>query len=375
MPRETIFTVAIARLASVPFRLGGKRPFVPPRKALILKPCCISQVMLATPLLAALHKAYPECRFDWAVSDWARPAIAGNPRLTELISTGSGGLGDARWADVKALIERLRQEEYDACFIPSRSSLLSYIAWRAGIPQRIGLDRHGRGFAHTLPVKLAKSQQHEAVIYLSLAQAIGIDEAIINSAGMEYYAPDVERTAVTRRLIDELDWLGDSPLIIIHPGGGTNPVRSVKEKQWPVERFVRLGNHLAKTYQARILIVGNEGERPLAQTIRGLMHAPVANWAGRITLGELGALCEVADLYIGNDAGPTHIATAVGCPTLAIYGPSDPAISGPYSDKGTAVTLWRESEGSFSWANGVTVADAITAAEEILARHRAIKTV
>lgn len=373
MPRETILTTALAQLARIPFRLWGKRPFAPPQKALILKPCCISQVMLTTPLLATLHKAYLDTRFDWAVSDWARPAIAGNPRLTELISTGSGGLGTARWSDVKALIEQLRAEQYDTCFIPGRSSLLAFIAWRAGIPQRIGLDVNGRGFAHTFPVKPAKDKQHEAEIYLSLAQAIGIEETLIDSARMEYYAPDVERTAVTQRLIDELDWLGDTPLIIIHPGGGSNPIHSNPEKQWPVERFVRLGNHLVKKYQAQILIVGGEGERPLAQIISGLMHASVANWTGRITLGELGALCEVADLYIGNDAGPTHIATAVGCPTLAIYGPSNPAVSGPYGGGDTAVTLWRKMETNFSWEKGITVEDAIQAAEKMLAQRQTIK--
>jgi lipopolysaccharide heptosyltransferase II len=382
MPRETIFTAALARFARIPFWLWGQRPFrrahvepfTPPQKALILKPCCVSQVMLTTPLLAALHKAYPQVRFDWAVSDWARPAIAGNPRLTEIISTGAGGLGTASWADIRDLVSRLRQEAYDICFIPSRSSLLSLIAWQAGIPQRIGLHVNGRGFAHTLAVKPPAGELHEAAVYLSLARAVGVDEETIASVGMEYHAPDLERTAVTRRLIDELDWLGDTPLIIIHPGGGTNPVRSVKEKQWPVERFVRLGNHLAKKYQAQILLVGDEGERPLTHTISGLMHASVADWGGRITLGELGALCEVADLYIGNDAGPTHVATAVGCPTLAIYGPSNPSISGPYADKGTAVTLWRKTEGEFSWEKSISVEEASAAAEKILTQHRPIKT-
>ncbi|MCB9423199.1 MAG: glycosyltransferase family 9 protein [Ardenticatenaceae bacterium] len=361
-----------ARLASIPFRLRGQRPFTPPQKALILKPCCVSQVMLTTPLLAALHKTYPQTRFDWAVSDWARPAIAGNPRLTELISTGSGGLGQARWRDIKILIERLRQEEYDTCFIPSRSSLLSFIAWQAGISQRIGLDVHGRGFAHTLPVKPASDKQHEAKIYLSLAEAIGIDAALINSVGMEYHAPDLERTAVTRRLIDELDWLGDTPLIIIHPGGGTNPVRTNSKKQWPVERFVRLGNHLAKKYRAQILLVGGKKERPLTETINGLMYTPAANWAGRITLGELGALGEIADLYIGNDAGPTHIAAAVGCPTLAIYGPSDPAVSGPYVVQGPVTALWHKTKTTFDWTNGVTVEETIAAAANLLRQHRSI---
>ncbi len=372
MLRENIFTMAAAQLARIPFWLWGQRPFTPPQKALILKPCCISQVMLTTPLLGALHKAYPQTRFDWAVSDWARPAIAGNPRLTEIISTGAGGLDTASWADIRALIKRLRQENYDTCFIPSRSSLLSFIAWQAGIPQRIGLHVNGRGFAHTLAVKPPADEQHEAAIYLSLARTAGIDEATIASVGMEYHAPDLERTAVTRRLVDELDWLGDVPLIIIHPGGGINPVHSNKDKQWPVERFVRLGNHLVKKYQAQLLIVGGEKERPLAETISGLMYAPAANWAGRITLGELGALGEVADLYIGNDAGPTHIAAAVGCPTLAIYGPSNPAISGPYAIKSPVAALWHEFDSNFIWADGVTVKEVVTAAENLLAQYRGI---
>jgi lipopolysaccharide heptosyltransferase II len=370
MPRETILTTAAAQIVRIPFRLWGKRPFIPPQKVLILKPCCISQVMLTTPLLAALHKAYPQARFDWAVSDWARPAIAGNPHLTELIGTGAGGLEDLSWSDIRQFIARLRQEEYDTCFIPSRSSLLALIAWRAGIPQRIGLDVNGRGFAHTLPVKPSPDEQHEAAIYLSLARAIGIDQAIVDTVGMAYYAPDLERTAVTRRLIDELNWLGDTPLIVIHPGGGVNPVHSNKEKQWPVERFVRLGNHLAKKYKAQILIVGGEGERPLAQKICGLMHATAANWAGSITLGELGALGEIASLYIGNDAGPTHIAAAVGCPTLVVYGPSNPAVSGPYAVKDPAVTLWHQYKGRFAWSDGVTVQEAVTAAESLIIDHQ-----
>ncbi len=367
MPRETIFTSAAAQIARIPFRLWAKRPFTPPQKALILKPCCLSQVMLTTPLLAALHKAYPQARFDWAVSDWARPAIAGNPRLTELISTGTGGLDDVRWSAIRELIQRLRQEAYDTCFIPSRSSLLALIAWRAGIPQRIGLDVNGRGFSHTLAVKPLQDEQHEAVIYLSLARAAGIDDAIVDSVGMEYHAPDLERTAVTRRLIDELNWMGNIPLVVIHPGGGVNPVRTNKDKQWPVERFVRLGNHLATKYKAQILLVGGKGERELAQKICGLMHAPAANWADVITLGELGALGEIASLYIGNDAGPTHIAAAVGCPTLAIFGPSNTAVSGPYAlVNGRTIALGHAYKRKFTWTDGVTVRDAITAAEGLI---------
>jgi len=370
MLRENVLTTTVARLARIPFWLLARRPFVAPQKALILQPCCLSQVMLTTPLLAALSRAFPRTRFDWAVSDWARPAVAGNPRLTELISTGPGRLDEGGWHQLRTLAGQLRQENYDTCFIPGRSAHLSLLAWQAGIPQRVGLNVGGRGFAHTVAVAPPAGEQHAAAVYLAVAAAAGIDTQTGGPPPMEFYPSDAARTAVTKRLIDELDWLGDAPLVIMHPGGGNNPVQADTRKQWPSERFVLLGNHLVRQYQARVLLVGGEADRPLAEAIAGMTSGPTANWAGRIRLGELGALAEIADLYVGNDTGPTHVAAAVGCRTLAIFGPSDPAVSAPYGNRDQVITLWHEwqaAEGQpFSWNNGVTVAEAVKAADTLL---------
>ena len=184
MLRENALTATAARLAGIPFRLLARRPLQPPHKLLILRPCCLSQVMLATPLLAALSEAYPRAQIDWAVSEWSRPGVASNPRISELIDTGRVGLPDATWADVRALVARLRQERYDTCIIPSRSSLLSWVAWRANIPQRVGLNQAGRGFAHTVAVKVPAGVQHESLVYLSLAQAFGIAAIEASAVGL-----------------------------------------------------------------------------------------------------------------------------------------------------------------------------------------------
>jgi lipopolysaccharide heptosyltransferase II len=373
MPRENLLTLAATRMARIPFALFVDKSFKPPQKVLILQTCCLSQVMLATPLLAVLYETFPDARFDWAVSDWARPAIVTNPRLTEVISTGDGNLQKRSWRQIGGLVKRLRAEHYDTCFIVSRSGLLSYIAWQAGIPQRIGLNIRSRGFAHTIAVRPSGEKKHAAANYLSLAEAVGAEEETINGASTEFYPPDRDRLAMTQRLVEEMDWLGDVPLIIMHPGGGANPIQSESLKRWPVERFALLGNHLVRKHGARIVLVGAAEEQPLAQTIAGLMATNLTNLCGEVSLGEVGALCEVADLYIGNDAGPTHIAAATGCSTLAIYGPSDPAYSKPYSSKADVTALWRdlgevEKERPFSWDIGVTVKQAIDAANRLLER-------
>jgi heptosyltransferase II len=165
---------------------------------------------------------------------------------------------------------------------------------------------------------------------------------------------------VTQLLVEQLDWLGDTPLVIMHPGGGRNPAVGDPDSRWPLERFARLANHLMHKRQATLILVGDNADRPLTETLTGLVSMPIHNLAGQINLGRLGALCEVADLYVGNDTGPTQVAAAVGCPTLAIFSGGNPAASGPYRQRGPVVALRQ--------AEQVTVEEAATAVDELLTR-------
>ena len=368
MARNGFLTSAVLSAARLPFRFRAK-PVEPPRKALIFQPCCLGRVMLTTPLLAALSDAFPDARFDWAISDWALNAISSNPRITRTIHSGPGDITANSREEMREFLETVRAARYATCVVPSRSSAMARIAWQAGIPQRIGLDAGGRGFTHTLPVRPPEGVQQSALLYLSLAAAAGVDDAILRAAEMEFHPTDIDRTSVTRWLIEELDWLGDVPLVILHPGGGDNPLQTNLNKRWPVFRFARLANHLVRHHKVRVIIVGTSKERPLADQVAGMMSFPADNRAGNIGLGELGALCELASLYVGNDIGSTYIAAATGCPTLAIYGPTDPEIYAPYMVNGRVKMLWHPYTGEFDWTAGVTVEEAAKAAEELLAAY------
>ena len=327
MIRDEDFAIRLLTFfAGIPFRLRPTPTFQTPQKILILKPCCLSQVMLATPLLAALNQAFPSAQIDWAVSDWARPAIASNPRLTKIINAGNIGTANRQRKDMPALIEQLKREKYDTCFMPARSSLLAYIAWRAGIPQRVGLTFGGRGFAHTIAVTAGTEQMNEALLYLKLAQVAGIQM----TPPEEFHPSDGDRIQVTRLLAEQVGWLGDSLLVILHPGGGHNPKRQDEKKRWQLERFVRLGNYLGQEKGATVILAGGEHDQPITRAVAGLMSVKVHDIAGKLSLGELGALCETAGLYVGNDAGSTHISAAVGCPTIGIYPSENAGIARPF---------------------------------------------
>jgi ADP-heptose:LPS heptosyltransferase len=347
----------------MPARLLLRRPVVPPQRAVILKPCCLGQVMLATPLLAALSAAFPSARFDWAVSARARPAIVANPRITELIDSGDVGWPGRKATNTQRLVEQLRFHDYDTCFIPARSGRLAALAWRAGIPQRVGLNDGGRGMFNTLPVPVGSQGRHEADLYLDLARVFGVETA----AFMEFHPLDTERKAMTQRLVDEIDWLGDVPLVIIHPGGGTHPARPDLSRQWPVERFVLLSNHLVRRYAARIIVVGGEEDRPVANAVAGLMTTSTVDLAGQLTLGEVGALCEMANLYVGNNVGPSYVAAACGCATLVIYGPGNPEKTIPFVPGNQVAVVGGGPLRGFSWETHVPPDEAIAAADRLMA--------
>lgn len=357
------------RLPRLPF---GKQtpPPAAPRKALILQPCCLGRVMRTTPLLAALSEAFPEARFDWAISDWARQAVSSNPRVTRLLHAGGGKLGAATRAELRALLDDIRAEAYDTCFIPDLDdSVAARLAQEAGVPQRVGLSAR-RLRELTLAVAPPPGERRQARQSLALAEAVGAPPAVVEAAQMEFHPPDPDRMAAARWLVEEFDWLGDRPLVVMHPGGGRNPAGTNLDKRWPAERFARLGNYLIRTVGARIALVGTAEERPLAAQVAGMIslsatERAAANRAGKIGLGELGALCELAALYVGNDVGSTYVAAATGCPTLAIYGPTDPAVSAPYMVNGHVTTLWQPYEGDFTWARGATVEMAAAAAEAL----------
>ena len=317
--------VRIAGIFNVATTILRGYPFVVPKKILILKPCHLSEIMPATALLTALSDAYPHAQIDWAISDAMRPVVATNKRLCHLISTGRVAMPDQTRQDIDDLIALVKAEKYDTCFVPDGAAVLAYVAWNAGIFQRIGLNVRGAGLTHT--IRLPATQN-----YLHLAEACGITA----TPAMTFALPDTDRTTITQRLVEQTDWRGDTPLIVLHPteDHGNNP--------WQLERFVRLGNYLVRELGATLILAGLDHDQSQANKIAGLMSTPVLNWVGGLTIGEWGALWEVADLSVGVHLGGSQVAVAVGCKTILITGQAHQAKAFSTTNPNQAHVLFAE---------------------------------
>src|SRR5262249_21369071 len=118
---------------------------------------------------------------------------------------------------------------------------------------------------------------------------------------------------------------------VLHPGTSERGA----EKRWPPERFTELARRLARELRLEVLVAWGPGELPAAQGIArasGSVLAPETS-----SLLDLAELLGRASLYVGADSGPLHLASAVGCPSVALFGPKDPAIYAPCNPRARVV--------------------------------------
>lgn len=366
MPLKTNLITLAGRLLGLFF---PQRPLPPnPQTIIVLKPCCLGDVVLATAALAALKQRYPQAQIDVAVGDWSRAGLENNPHLRRLVNSGQVGQGGYRLADLWALAQKLRQNGYDLAITLDRSPLVGLAPWLAGIRDRLGLDSYGRGFAHTFRAPVAEAPRHEALIYLDCIAAAG------GAQNQSKFWPEFYPTAADRAALPPLI---KTPFTIIHPAGGVNPGMRMLDKRWPADRLAALADRLSRR-GFQVILTGAAADLPLCQEVAGRMTASAPLLlAGQLTLGQFGALCQKAALFVGGDTGAMHLAVASGCKTLAIFGPTDPNRYAPFAPAGQARCLWREvrlpqggvGQGQvvgFSWAAGVTVDEAWEACQQLL---------
>jgi lipopolysaccharide heptosyltransferase II len=112
---------------------------------------------------------------------------------------------------------------------------------------------------------------------------------------------------------------------------GINPGGDRSNRRWPPECYALVGDRLSERLNASIVLLGGPGEETISGSIEATMTAPSVNLAGRLTLDDLITVISKLDLLVTNDSAPMHIAAAVQTPLVAIFGPENPSIFGPYT--------------------------------------------
>ncbi len=345
--RQHIITI-LCYILRVPFALldSACYPFTRrarqhPQSIVVIKPCCLGDVLMTTPLLEIIRHAYPQATITYVVGTWSKVVAEHQPAVNRVIDSGTVGIaGHYNFSDYMKLVRVLRRQRFELAFVLDRSPMLTLLPWLAGVPRRVGPDSLGRGFSLTDRVAVSSSPahlQHQAEIYLDLARKLGL---AIDHPRMRFETTKEERQAA----------LPPSPMrVALFPGGGSNPGMELTAKRWPLERYRELARRLVHELGAEIILIGGPDDAALNEQLLEGLDVPmgaITNLAGKTSIGQVAAQFERCTLFIGNDSSPMHLAAAVGIPVIAIFGPTSPREYGPYPPGDPRhIALWHHPTG------------------------------
>jgi len=292
------------------------------RRILVRGTNWIGDAVLTTPALMAIRKGFPQAK----IALLAKPAIAellhGHPAVDEIVLYRDPG-PHAGLGGKLTLARLLRRGRYDLAMLFQNAFEAAALTALAGIPNRYGYATDGRSFllTHRVPLTPKIRRSHQVHYYLELLRPLGIQ--VEPEPPTLRTTPDEDAEAIEHLRAFGVD--AKKVLIGLNPGSvyGT-------AKRWLPERFAEVADRVAAEHGGVVLIFGGHGEEELGAALAARMEAPTLVLSGRTTVRRLMALIKQCRLFITNDTGPMHIATAFGVPTVAIFGPTDPLTTSPF---------------------------------------------
>ena len=297
------------------------------KNILIIKLRYIGDVLLATATVRAIKAARPDARVTMMVNRGTEDVLSGNPDLDEIVVLDKGSLA-AQWQ----LVAGLRRRRFDTVIDLTDGDRSAFLSWISGAPVRIGFnDEHRwRGRCYTEVVQPVPGVQHRIDRDLEALKPMSIQAG--SKDPQLWLTPEEANSA--DQLLDQLGVQRSQPMVILQPGA------RYWFKAWPPERFAELADHLMSQYGCQVLIGGSDQDIELAQQIQQMAKSSPIIMAGRTTIKQFAAIAKKTALFVGSDSGAMHIASAVGTPVVALFGPSSPREWGPRG--GPVEVLYKE---------------------------------
>lgn len=333
------------------------------KRILIIEPNWLGDILFTTPAIKAIRDKNPGSFIGCIVHPRCKDLLEDNPNINKLILFDEKGRHKSLFS--KALFTvNLRKFGFDTVISFHRSMSRMLIAYLSGIRQRIGYYTRKRSWLLTNPVMPPEGLIHRVEYFLDITRSIGID------TDNRDYQFDIPEACLdkARSILEEAGVSADDEFIVINPGGNW------LAKRWPAANYARLCRELNRLYSAKILLTGSADDKVLSEEIIRMSNGSAAGICGSTTLKQLASIMRKAKVVIANDSGPMHIAVSQKAPTVAIFGPTSPKVTGPYgSGRYAALHKWYDCDipcyavcSNYRCMEAVSVGDVIEAVKGII---------
>ena len=292
-----------------------------PQRILVRATNWVGDAVMSVPALQVLRERFPQAHIAVLARPWVADVYARETFADEVIRSKAG----KGWRDIagKLRVARaLRAKQFDTAILLQNAFEAAALVWLAGIPRRIGYDRDSRGWLLTDAVPVAEPGEHQRFYYLELLRRARLIDAVPEVPAIRLGGA-AAAAAAGRERFKNMGW---TDVTGVSPGAAFGTA-----KRWLPERFVESAAALAHP----VALFGSTDERALCEDIADALRArgiPVHDFAGQTSLHEYIDLAAACSIYLTNDSGGMHIASALGVPTVAIFGATDHIATGPTGD-------------------------------------------
>jgi len=307
------------------------------KRILIIKPSSLGDVVHTVPLVHAIKRVYPNSHIGWIVHRSFAGVLENDPDVDELIPISIPSTSDphATWRtyihSAMALLEAMRSCRKSFKQRPYHVSLDLQASFRSGLMGMTNPDALRVGFADARELNTL-FQRDLVTCTEQEVHAVDKNMAFARYLGVKPLAQDYRLTVGTHAKERVMAFLATNGVIESDAIVYMNPCARWTTKLWNVHSWARVIQLLNEWGGLKIVLGGAPGDLPYLRKVRDLSGAAPVISAGRLTLAESAALIEHSSIYLGVDSGPMHIASFVGTPAVALFGPTDPARVGPYGD-------------------------------------------
>ncbi len=274
---------------------------MPIERLLIRAPNWVGDVVLSLAAVRDLRRSFPAARIEVLARAWVSDLYRAVSEVDAVRE--SRGLR----ADVTAV-----RGAFDAAVLLPNSFATALAVWAAGIPERWGYATDGRAPLLTRRPRVPRHVRGRSQMYYYRQMLAGLGLDAGGPPDLSLRCPEAWAARGAALLGDDGPWLG------VNPGAffGT-------AKRWVPERYAAVGDRVSRKTGARVVILGGAGERPLGDAIAASMQTKPRVLCGETTLADLVGVITRLRALVTNDSGPMHVASALGVPLVALFGPTD----------------------------------------------------
>ena len=294
-------------------------------RVLFIRLRSLGDTVLSTPLYAALKAWRPDLRIAVLVESPNGEVLKHNPDVDQVLTIPGIQNFFSSLVSRAAVLRDIRAARFACCINLHGGSTSAWLTLLSGSLHRVGLKsfRNTFAYAHTLDVPTRKAdgtKWHTVEYQMEWLHQLGLPEGVIPPLRV---IPPPELEMPVLRYLDGLGVKPDSRYAVIQP------TSRFFTKEWTPEGFAEIACYLAREHGFQVLLSGGPGEEPKLRSVAQRCKENVLVCGG-VSVGELLWVLRGAKLFVGNDSGPTHLAAALGVPTVVLFGSSDAEVWYPW---------------------------------------------